>query len=540
MANELKARAPRRALHTLADQQSAAAAAAASDNRQALPFSRIPIAVAGSGEHPRKLSSTSTSQNASPQRSIEFAADRSPLQKLELELKHISKEEPSVQGIVRSLSRRQQDRPQRSLTVTSSPSIRSRRNHHTAGVELPYHGPNRSVDSYLMSSPIRERDRMGQHDGSGSVRDDYTHATPHAKPPSAIATNDREKSGSHSQGGQLHHSHHFFHWRKSHKDEATVVQPAGPMGHGNPILQVARLTIEDGELEELALNETESHDSKEKFPHTSDGPADTVSGDRSITRHHSHHGSDHDSNAPSRHHHPEHLQAPHTSDEREAAMIMAYLHAIPVRVAPDPKAFRPRLNLKCGPLLRYIGLRRNKRSPVPTESNLSAKEERETWRGTVMIVTTDEHSDYLKPPSIRIFHVDSVAEANSAGKEQHESLKYHSKHTRNGEKLGKYEEIGAVRLHAERGVTFWRFNIEIELSDKECQIVYRINHGPKKSFWVPARGQTMNMMFHSCNGFSLSVNPDEFCGPDPLWKDVLNAHQARPFHVMIGGGDQST
>ncbi len=33
-------------------------------------------------------------------------------------------------------------------------------------------------------------------------------------------------------------------------------------------------------------------------------------------------------------------------------------------------------------------------------------------------------------------------------------------------------------------------------------------------------------------------SPDNFSGPDPLWRDVLNCHQTRPFHVMIGGGDQ--
>jgi hypothetical protein len=48
----------------------------------------------------------------------------------------------------------------------------------------------------------------------------------------------------------------------------------------------------------------------------------------------------------------------------------------------------------------------------------------------------------------------------------------------------------------------------------------------------------MNIMFHSCNGFSLSVDSNKFSGPDPLWRDVLNEHQTRPFHVMIGGGDQ--
>lgn len=34
------------------------------------------------------------------------------------------------------------------------------------------------------------------------------------------------------------------------------------------------------------------------------------------------------------------------------------------------------------------------------------------------------------------------------------------------------------------------------------------------------------------------ASPALFSGPDPLWRDVLNSHQTRPFHVMIGGGDQ--
>lgn len=33
-------------------------------------------------------------------------------------------------------------------------------------------------------------------------------------------------------------------------------------------------------------------------------------------------------------------------------------------------------------------------------------------------------------------------------------------------------------------------------------------------------------------------SPNLFSGPDPLWRDVLNSHQTKPFHVMIGGGDQ--
>lgn len=36
----------------------------------------------------------------------------------------------------------------------------------------------------------------------------------------------------------------------------------------------------------------------------------------------------------------------------------------------------------------------------------------------------------------------------------------------------------------------------------------------------------------------MGISPAQFSGPDPLWRDVLNAHQTRPFHAMIGGGDQ--
>lgn len=113
-------------------------------------------------------------------------------------------------------------------------------------------------------------------------------------------------------------------------------------------------------------------------------------------------------------------------------------------------------------------------------------------------------------------------------------------HPIDGEKSGQYEQIEGFRLYADpaRDVTFWRFNIEVELGDKQERIAYRINEGPAIGFWVPGRGQSMNIMFHSGNGFGLSVDPNKFSGPDPLWRDVLNEHQTRPFHVMIGGGDQ--
>ncbi len=272
-----------------------------------------------------------------------------------------------------------------------------------------------------------------------------------------------------------------------------------------------------------------------------------------------------------------------------------------------PTLFNPPLYLKCGPLLRYCGMRREQ---IPSRRVPGSTAVRETWRGSVMIVTTDSKSSYNTPPALRLFaqpmnllppppdqvdgeagelapeYVDPIAgllktgrdgktlyvrpvehleegkdlstdetdnglfefqksplEAQGPSQDENTHQKVpvagrSQKSNIDGESLGKYVEVPGFRLHAEQGVTFWRFNIEIELRDQQQRIAYRINRGPATGFWVPAQGQSMSIMFHSCNGFSLSVNPDQFSGPDPMWRDVLNTHQTRPFHVMIGGGDQ--
>ncbi|CAK4031962.1 Hypothetical predicted protein [Lecanosticta acicola] len=273
--------------------------------------------------------------------------------------------------------------------------------------------------------------------------------------------------------------------------------------------------------------------------------------------------------------------------------------------------FQPRLFLKCGPLLRYTGIRREAASQSRSGRSDSFVE-KEIWRGSVMIVTEDDQSDLHSSPVLRLFaqpmdlqqppswemlqtgqemppeyedpiagqvkvsrtgralyvrpvhdlpgDVDLSRRENNNGlyaatrtpvlgpqtsvgpdgrQSQHITFQDKSRiKKRDGERAGRYREVKAVRLHTERRFTFWRFNIEVELSSKQYRVAYRINNGPAIGFWVPARGETMNIMFHSCNGFSLSVDPTNFSGPDPLWRDVLNRHQSRPFHVMIGGGDQ--
>lgn len=316
------------------------------------------------------------------------------------------------------------------------------------------------------------------------------------------------------------------------------------------------------------------------------------------------------------------------SEEREAGCLSALCSCFPFTAPSKPRQFseytlltraarmairvpnfiastrfKPPLYLKCGPLLRYCGMRTERITGRSARHGPAI--EREFWRGTVMIVTADDESSYDITPTLRLFaqpieklppppaeirgeippeYVDPIAGLPKLGRRgetlyvrpvdhldegkdlsRDPTVKGLFEKTRSppeidlpdgitdapgsfadrkkkspldGEKAGKYKDIRGCRLHSERGYTFWRFSIEVELRDIEQRIAYRINRGPATGFWVPAKGESMNIMFHSCNGFSLSVNPDELSGPDPLWRDVLNNHQSRPFHVMLGGGDQ--
>ena len=266
--------------------------------------------------------------------------------------------------------------------------------------------------------------------------------------------------------------------------------------------------------------------------------------------------------------HPDHICEPYLSKELTQSM-----RSIRIRPAPELATFDPPLYLKCGPLLRYTGLKRD-RLQMNARSGDLASIERETWRGSVMIVTADADSSYDPVPTLRLFsepmeilrpqlhqndgenvhdfpseYVDPVAglpKLSRSGKTVYvkpvDDLEHAKDLSRlenddglfeetrtaavptaygtpdfrassaNPKPLRREERVGSrghrvrgVRLHAERGVTFWRFNLEVELGSEQRRIAYSINNSPSVGFWVPARGHSMNVMFHSCNGFSMSV-----------------------------------
>lgn len=183
----------------------------------------------------------------------------------------------------------------------------------------------------------------------------------------------------------------------------------------------------------------------------------------------------------------------------------------------------------CGPLLNY-------------KSMSSVHSGAPTWHGTVLIVTKPGKGH----PSLSLNCLD-LAPADQGWK----SNGYESDSRGGGDLLLSSRHKRSIRgtqLYEDPAKTFWRFDLELPLQDAEARWKYNIPHtrhvsaaGPPTSsahtFVVPGSSQSMRIMFHSCNGFSVGTDEEAWSGP-ALWNDVLRVHEKKPFHVMIGGGDQ--
>ncbi|KAJ5698441.1 hypothetical protein N7462_000446 [Penicillium macrosclerotiorum] len=108
------------------------------------------------------------------------------------------------------------------------------------------------------------------------------------------------------------------------------------------------------------------------------------------------------------------------------------------------------------------------------------------------------------------------------------------------------QNIEGLKLYQDPQKSFWRFDLAVPVDVFEARWEYNIpglfneSGEPVQTSWdfvVPAADQSMRMMFHSCNGFSVGTDMDAWIGPN-LWHDVLRVHGEKPFHVMVGGGDQ--
>lgn len=193
-------------------------------------------------------------------------------------------------------------------------------------------------------------------------------------------------------------------------------------------------------------------------------------------------------------------------------------------VEQDDLAVLELLRVKCGPLLNYRRM------------------DNHTWFGTVLIVTnSDSHDKTPNVPKLKLM----------TGKADHDEIRgqgeqgVQTKFTTNNNLMNREIEFCGLKIYSDELNTFWRFNLEIPMQEYEIECWYNILNlifpdGKKLDnlhFFIPAISDSMRIMFHSCNGFSVGTDQDAYSGAC-LWNDVLRVHRKTPFHVMIGGGDQ--
>ncbi|KAI1094242.1 hypothetical protein F5B19DRAFT_490669 [Rostrohypoxylon terebratum] len=179
----------------------------------------------------------------------------------------------------------------------------------------------------------------------------------------------------------------------------------------------------------------------------------------------------------------------------------------------------------CGPLINYRRM------------------ENRTWYGSVLIVTKGGGETQNFQPILNLGRVE-VARGQQGLLNEGSAV--------NGDKVGSNAissnhgtDIAGICLYSDPRNTFWAFPITCDIADTETKWAYSIADVHYKSktqpktnyFFVPAIDESMRIMFHSCNGFSVGTDEEAWSGP-ALWNDVMRSHAKSPFHVMIGGGDQ--
>ncbi|KAF5026497.1 hypothetical protein F66182_1419 [Fusarium sp. NRRL 66182] len=179
--------------------------------------------------------------------------------------------------------------------------------------------------------------------------------------------------------------------------------------------------------------------------------------------------------------------------------------------APDGK------RIVCGPLLNYRRM------------------DHGHWYGSVLVVVEGGGKIPLHQPFLTL---KQAAHPEEAG---------HSINGGANSVNGAHEEIlvDGKCLYSDPRNTFWAFDIDVPIQATETSYEYAVpdlqfstEHKPRVNrFFVAAATESMRIMFHSCNGFSVGTDEEAWSGP-ALWNDVVRKHREIPYHVMVGGGDQ--
>lgn len=192
------------------------------------------------------------------------------------------------------------------------------------------------------------------------------------------------------------------------------------------------------------------------------------------------------------------------------------------------------LEILCGPLLNYKGMRIVE-SEVPV------------WHGSVLIVAKPGSAQpFLKLECLGV-QTHTGQRISLLPNDANEPDTVPKGSTHNPPEACHTDDVPGVRLYSDSFKAFWRFPIDLVLQDHEARWQYALINvqssgiepgmSPFRTFVVPSAFQSMCVMFYSCNGFSVGTDEDEWSGP-ALWNDVLRVHAQKPFHAMVGGGDQ--
>lgn len=149
------------------------------------------------------------------------------------------------------------------------------------------------------------------------------------------------------------------------------------------------------------------------------------------------------------------------------------------------------VNIVCGPILRFAGM---------LENNT------ENYRGSILLAIKGDTA----PPEVTY----KISPSSDSG------------------------SFPVTPFFETKGVTFYRYNINLTVTEVEQTVAYSINGSRKLNFqfFIQALSQSMNVVHFSCNGFSLATETAQF--KSSLWLDVLEKHDAQKYHVMLGNGDQ--
>ncbi|KAI2616492.1 hypothetical protein GGR54DRAFT_227244 [Hypoxylon sp. NC1633] len=175
----------------------------------------------------------------------------------------------------------------------------------------------------------------------------------------------------------------------------------------------------------------------------------------------------------------------------------------------------------CGPLLNYRRM------------------EGKTWYGSVLVVTKGGGKTQDFQPTLSLGRVQVAARQSGLLEEGY------APNDASAIQSGYGTDVQGICLYSDFRNTFWQFPLTCDIAETETKWAYSISDVRYKSttkpktnyFFVPAINESMRIMFHSCNGFSVGTDEDAWSGP-ALWNDVLRSHARAPFHVMLGGGDQ--